>query len=143
MDLLFFANTRHLKRADARLATMGLGRAHHRVLYFVQRKPGLPLTELLNILGVSKQSFGRVSHYLTERGLMEARQRMRDRRERLLYLTPAGEELEREIFGELHDNVLCAYTASGGEAVRGLWIVLPHLIGDEGREQFRALNERL
>jgi DNA-binding MarR family transcriptional regulator len=57
MDLLFFVNTRHLKHADDTLAAVGLGRAHHRVLYFLARRPAITVSALLAILGVTKQSF--------------------------------------------------------------------------------------
>lgn len=74
---------------------------------------------------------------------MKARHGIRDRRERLICLTPAGEQIERDLFDDLHDNVMRAYHASGGGAVRGFWIVLQHLIGEEGREQFRAMSKGL
>lgn len=140
MDLLYFANTRHLKRADEKLAEMGLGRAHHRVLYFVQRRPDMTVTELLTILDITKQSFSRVSKDLVGKCLLELRPGDRDRRQRLLRLTKAGSALEKELFDELHDNVARAYAASGGDAVTGFWIVLQNLIGAEGREQFRAVQ---
>jgi len=142
MDLLFFTNTRHLKRVDERLSSLGLGRAHHRVLYFIGRRPDMSISDLLAILGVTKQSFGRVARDLVAKGLIEQRPGDRDRRQRLLRLTSAGTELERELFKELHDNVARAYAASGGEAVNGLWVVLQHLIGAEGRKQFRAVQEQ-
>jgi hypothetical protein len=68
MDLLFFANTRHLKHADEKLASLGLGRAHHRVLYFVKRKLDVAVADLLSVLAVTKQSLGRVSKDLQARG---------------------------------------------------------------------------
>lgn len=136
MDLLFFINTRHLKHADDKLAKMGLGRAHHRSLYFIARKPGLSVTELLAILGVTKQSFGRIAKDLTSKGLLETRTADRDRRRRLLSLTPEGLALEREIFEELHDNVARAYAAAGASAVSGFWTFAQHLIGAEGRARF-------
>ena len=140
MDLLFFSNTRHLRRADEKLATLGLGRAHHRIMYFVARQPGINVTALLAILGITKQSFGRVAKQLISKGLMEQHIGDRDRRQRLLMLSPAGARLEKAIFDELHDNVARAYEASGGEAVAGLWVVLQHLMGEEAREQFRAVQ---
>nr|WP_085809161.1 MarR family winged helix-turn-helix transcriptional regulator [Sphingomonas sp. TZW2008] len=140
MDLLFFANTRHLRRADEKLAELGMGRAHHRVLYFVQRKPGLPISGLLAILAITKQSLKRVTHDLIARGLIELRHSQVDRRQRLVHLTEAGSTLERQLFNELHGSMAQAYAASGGEAVKGFWIVLQHLIGEEGCEQFRAVQ---
>lgn len=140
MDLLFFINTRHLRRADDKLASLGLGRAHHRVLYFVARKPDMTISELLELLGVTKQSLGRVSTALMEKGLLETRTGERDRRQRLLRLTPAGTALELEIFQGLHDNVAQAYAASGADAVAGFWMFAQHLIGAEGRSRFSAVH---
>ncbi len=140
MDLLFFANTRHLKHADDTLAGEGLGRAHHRVMYFVARRPGIHVAAILLILGITKQSFGRISKDLIAKGLMEQQQGDRDRRQRLLRLTPAGAALERAIYDVLHDNVSRAYKASGGEAVAGLWTVLQHLMGEDARAQFRSVQ---
>jgi DNA-binding MarR family transcriptional regulator len=141
-DLLFFANTRHMKHADQTLAVLGLGRAHHRVLYFVARRPGINVSELLAILDISKQSFGRVCQHLVSRGLLEQRPNDRDRRQRLLRLTPEGAELETAIFDNLHDNVARAYTKSGGRAVAGFWKVLQHLMGEEAASQFRFVQGR-
>ena len=140
MDLLFLINTRHLQRADEKLATLGLGRAHHRVLYFLAQRPGISVSDLLGILRVTKQSLGRVSKDLTAKGLIESRVGDRDRRHRLLQLTPEGAALEQELFQQLHDNVASAYAASGAEAVSGFWVFAQHLIGAEGREQFSALH---
>lgn len=141
MDLLLLTNIRHLKSADEKLVSVGLGRAHHRLMYLVSRRPGLAVAELLAILDVTKQSYQRVSHDLLGKGLLEQRQSDRDRRQRLLYLTEAGRNLERELFDEMHGNVAQAYAASGGQAVAGFWTVLQNLIGPDGREQFRALQE--
>lgn len=140
MDLLFFINTRHLKRADEKLATLGLGRAHHRVMYFVARKPGMSVSELLDLLGVTKQSFGRVGSMLVEKGLLESRVGDHDRRRRLLKLTARGAALEQEILQDLHDNVARAYAASGSDAVSGFWLFAQHLIGEEGRTQFGSVH---
>ncbi len=141
MDLLFFANTRHLRSADEKLASLGLGRAHHRVLYFVARKPDLSVGELLAILAVTKQSLARVSREMITNGLIELRIGERDRRQRLLRLTASGAALERELFAQLHDNVGRAYRASGADAVAGFWTVVQHLIGDEGCAQFRFVHQ--
>jgi DNA-binding MarR family transcriptional regulator len=140
MDLMFFAHSRHLRHADDELAKRGFGRAHHRVLYFLARKPDISVGDLLNILGITKQSFGRVSKALTEAGLMIQRPGDRDRRQRLLRLTDEGAALEHDIFVGLHANMSRAYAASGGEAVAGFWVVLQHLMGEEARSVFRAMQ---
>lgn len=140
MDLLFFINTRHLRRADEKLAKLGLGRAHHRVLYFVARKPELSVSDLLMLLAVTKQSLGRITKDLTVNGLIEIKVGERDRRQRLLRLTSEGVALEHELFQDLRDNVARAYAAAGASAVGGFWVFAQHLIGDDGREQFGAMH---
>jgi DNA-binding MarR family transcriptional regulator len=140
MDLLFFINTRHLQRADEKLAKMGLGRAHHRMLYFVARKPGMSVTELLEILCITKQSLGRVTKGLSAKGLLHTRVGDQDRRQRLLQLTAEGAALEQEIFQDLHDNVARAYAAAGANAVEGFWTFAQHLIGAEGRARFSEVH---
>ncbi|WP_375286220.1 MarR family winged helix-turn-helix transcriptional regulator [Sphingomonas sp.] len=109
MDLLFFAHRSHLAHADAELAARKLGRAHHRVLYFVGRYPDLSVSDLLKILGVTKQSLGRVTKDLSERGLIDARPGTRDRRQRLLTLTREGQDLETGLFEDLRRNMARAY----------------------------------
>jgi len=139
MDLMFFAHTRHLAHADRHLAAMGLGRAHHRVLYFVARKPKLAVGELLAILGVTKQSLARILKDLTEKGLLASAPGERDRRQRLLCLTAEGSALEHELFDNLKQNMAYAYAQSGGAAVAGYWTVTQNLMGDEARALFASL----
>lgn len=133
MDLMFFAHTRHLAHADRHLAAIGLGRAHHRVLYFLARGPGMAVGDLLAILGVTKQSLGRVVKDLADQGLIVSRPGDRDRRQRLLSLTEAGDLLETKLFDELKQNMAQAYAASGGAAVLGYWTVSQNLMGDDAR----------
>jgi DNA-binding MarR family transcriptional regulator len=141
MDLMFFSSTRYLKPADDKLALLGLGRAHHRLLYFVARRPDATVSELLAILDVTKQSFGRVATVLVRRGLLEYRVATTDRRKRLLRLTTSGCALERDIFDDLRANVALAYAASGEQAIAGFWIVMQNLMGQNGRLQFNAVQE--
>src|SRR3546814_3627424 len=93
------------RAADQRLESQGLGRAHHRALYFIARSPDLKVSDLLGLLSITKQSLGRVLHDLQERGLVESRVGASDRRQRLLRLSPAGEALERELYEQLRTGV--------------------------------------
>ena len=140
MDLMLFAHSRHLCKADEELARRGLGRAHHRVLYFVARRPGMTVGELLSILDIAKQSFARVARQLTDQGLLAQRPGERDRRQRLLMLTDAGAELERTLFADMRHNMAQAYAAAGGPAVAGFWMVMQNLMGDEARAHFARLH---
>src|SRR3546814_5804451 len=76
------------------LAQQGLGREHHRSLYFISRQPGLTVSELLKLLAITKQSLGRVLNDLFERGYIQSTTGTRDRRQKLLHLTETGAELE-------------------------------------------------
>ena len=138
-DLLFFGYRDFTAGADAILAEMGLGRAHHRVLHFVGRRPGIAVGELLGILGVTKQSLGRVLTPLVEGGLVQAAEGRSDRRQRLLSLTPDGAALERRLFERQRERVVRAYREAGPAAVEGFRQVMRGLMGPDAR----ALVDRL
>jgi DNA-binding MarR family transcriptional regulator len=142
MDLLLFAHKSHLRRSDDELAKINLGRAHHRALYFIARQPGLSVGELLNLLGVTKQSLGRVMTDLQHRQLIIQEVGVKDRRQRLLTLSAEGEILEQKLFSELHANMLRAYTVAGENAVNGYWSLMQHLMTPEAREQFKTFHEK-
>jgi DNA-binding MarR family transcriptional regulator len=93
IELLFFAYRDFVGDADRLLETYGFGRAHHRVLYFVSRRPGLTIAELLEILRITKQSLNRVLRELVDKNFVEIRAGALDRRRRQLYATPDGERL--------------------------------------------------
>ena len=93
IELLFFAYRDFTGDPDEALARFDFGRAHHRVLHFVDRNPGIMVTDLLGILGITKQSLGRVLKQLVDEGMIEQREGHHDRRQRLLYTTPIGHDL--------------------------------------------------
>src|SRR3954469_23747263 len=93
IELLFFAYRDFVSDPDRLLADFGFGRAHHRVLHFVDRQPGLTIAELLDILRITKQSLNRVLKELIGKGFIESRTGTADRRQRLLYVMPQGHEL--------------------------------------------------
>jgi DNA-binding MarR family transcriptional regulator len=93
IELLFFAYRDFVGDADEVLAKFAFGRAHHRVLHFVNRNPGMKVAELLDILKITKQSLGRVLKQLIDEGYVEQKEGARDRRQRLLYVTTKGEAL--------------------------------------------------
>jgi DNA-binding MarR family transcriptional regulator len=90
MGLFFFAYRDFVGDADALLEKQGFGRAHHRVLYFVNLKPGMPVADLLGILKITKQSLARVLRQLIDSKYIEQRPGASDRRQRLLYATDKG-----------------------------------------------------
>jgi DNA-binding MarR family transcriptional regulator len=93
IELFFFAYRDFVGDPDRILADYGFGRAHHRVLHFVQRHPGLTIAELLDILQITKQSLNRVLKELVETGFVESRTGTQDKRQRNLYATAAGRDL--------------------------------------------------
>jgi DNA-binding MarR family transcriptional regulator len=93
IELLFFAYRDFVGDPDEVLAKFGFGRAHHRVLHFVNRNPGMKVAALLDILKITKQSLGRVLKQLVDEGYIEQKEGERDRRQRLLFATPKGAEL--------------------------------------------------
>jgi DNA-binding MarR family transcriptional regulator len=93
IELLFFAYRDFVTEADEVLAKFGFGRAHHRVLHFVNRNPGMKVAELLDILKITKQSLGRVLKQLVDQGYVVQKEGASDRRQRLLYVTAKGESL--------------------------------------------------
>ena len=139
-ELLFFGYSHLYRHIDEELARQGLGRAHHRALYFVARSPDLTISALLKTLGITKQSLGRVLGELAERGLVETRVGREDRRQRLLRLTPAGAALERELFEATRERLSGAYAQAGQDAVTGFWRVLEALIPEGERGRVAALD---
>ena len=93
IELLFFAYRDFTSDPDAILATFDFGRAHHRVIHFVDRNPGLTVADLLDILKITKQSLGRVLKQLVDGGFIHQVTGPRDRRQRLLYATAEGRAL--------------------------------------------------
>jgi DNA-binding MarR family transcriptional regulator len=92
-ELLFFAYRDFTAGPDEILAEYGFGRAHHRVLHFVHRHPGLRVAALLDILKITKQSLARVLKQLIDKGFIMQRAGNDDRRERRLFVTAKGGRL--------------------------------------------------
>ncbi|HJO67697.1 MarR family transcriptional regulator [Sphingomonas sanguinis] len=140
MELLYFGNSHLVRSIDRGLAAQGLGRAHHRALYFMARKPDMTVSELLSLLAITKQSLGRVLNELATRDLIETRPGDRDRRQRLLRLTPAGAAMEAELFDALREKLSKAYARAGQQAVTGFWTVLEGFIPENERARIEDLR---
>ncbi|NKC30010.1 MarR family winged helix-turn-helix transcriptional regulator [Falsiroseomonas selenitidurans] len=139
-DLLFFGYRDFTAGADAILAGLDMGRAHHRVLHFVGRRPGITVGDLLGILGITKQSLGRVLTPLVEDGFVTQSPGRSDRRQRLLTLTEKGAALERSLFERQRDTVMRAYREAGPQAVEGFRRVMRGLMGPEARMALERLE---
>jgi DNA-binding MarR family transcriptional regulator len=133
IELLFFAYRDFTSDPDAILAEWGFGRAHHRVVHFVGRSPGMTVAQLLGILGITKQSLGRVLRDLIEKDLVYQRPGELDRRQRLLFLTNEGEALRLRLMTPQAERIIRALGEAGTEAEPGYRNVLYHLINPENR----------
>jgi len=140
IEYLFFAHGALWRAIDTRLAEKELGRAHYRALYFIARQPGLTISDLLGLLGITKQSLGRVIKDLDARALLTTRPGNRDRRQKELRLTPEGRALESAIFSQLRDTMSRAYTHAGQAAVTGFWQVSEALLPPRERGRVARLG---
>jgi len=134
IELLFFAYRDFVSDPDEILATRGYGRAHHRAIHFIKRRPGITVAGLLEILAITKQSLNRVLRHLVEDGLVESRLGRIDRRQRNLHLTAEGEALESRLSAPQRERLRRAYAAAGPEAVAGFRAVLEQMLDHGGRD---------
>jgi DNA-binding MarR family transcriptional regulator len=142
IEAMFFAYRGFTADPDRILEARGYGRAHHRAVHFIHRSPGTTVNNLLAILGVTKQSLNRVLRALIEDGLVDSRVGRKDRRERHLFLTPAGEALERELSDAQRARMRDAYRKAGPEAVRGFRTVLEAMMDADMRRHFTTLKDQ-
>lgn len=141
IEAMFFAYRAFTADPDLILVDMDYGRAHHRTLHFINREPGLTVTALLDVLGVTKQSLNRVLRTLIEDELVESRIGRRDRRERQLFLTEKGAALERRLSETQRARMRAAYRAAGPQAVAGFRQVLEAMMDRDTLRQYRALKD--
>jgi len=121
IELLFFAYRDFVADPDKvlanyRIGRSTLGRAHHRVIHFVGRNPGMTVAQLLEILQITKQSLARVLRQLVDEGFVEQHRGHRDARQRLLYLTDKGAAFERELSRPQRERFARAFEQAGPEA---------------------------
>jgi DNA-binding MarR family transcriptional regulator len=139
VELLFFAYRDFTGEADAVLSQFEFGRAHHRVLHFVSRRPGIRVANLLDILRITKQSLARVLKQLLDRGFIAQEAGEFDRRERHLFLTDKGRQLADEL-GRLQtaqiSRALAAAGPSGDIAVRAFLLAM---VAEDHRAELRDL----
>jgi DNA-binding MarR family transcriptional regulator len=141
IEAMFFAYRGFTADPDRILEGMDYGRAHHRAIHFIHRSPGTTVSNLLSVLGVTKQSLNRVLRTLVTDGLVEARIGRRDKRERHLHLTAKGQELERELSDAQRARMRAAYRAAGPQAVSGFRQVLEAMMDPDQRRQYHGLKE--
>ncbi len=108
IELLFFAYRDFVGDADQVLEEFGFGRAHHRVVHFVNRYPGLKVADLLDVLRITKQSLGRVLKQLLDEGYIVQKAGDSDKRQRLLFAAPKGEALVAKLAALQTDRIMRA-----------------------------------
>jgi DNA-binding MarR family transcriptional regulator len=134
IELLFFAYRDFVGDPDDVLAKFGFGRAHHRVLHFVNRNPGMKVAELLDILKITKQSLGRVLKQLVDEGYVVQKEGANDRRQRLLYVTSKGEMLAMKLAGLQTARITSALSELGPDAHERACRFLVAMINSENRD---------
>src|SRR4029453_8164568 len=134
IELLFFAYRDFIGDPDDVLAKFRFGRAHHRVLHFVNRNPGMKVAELLDILKITKQSLGRVLKQLIDQGYVVQKEGANDRPQRLLYVTPKGEALAMKLAGLQTGRIARALAELGPNAHDGACRFLTAMINPEQRD---------
>ena len=137
IEMMFFSYRDFTGEADAILAEQDMGRAHHRAIYFIGRHPGITVSDLLGILNITKQSLSRVLSGLMKNGFVSQKIGVTDRRQRLLYLTESGVELETRLTTLQGRRFAAAYREAGAEAVDGFQQVLRGLMDQDTLDQMK------
>jgi len=134
IELLFFAYRDFIGDPDEALAKFNFGRAHHRVLHFVNRNPGMKVAELLDVLKITKQSLGRVLKQLVDQGYVLQKEGANDRRQRLLYVTPKGEALAMKLAGLQTQRIARVFAELGPNAHEAAGRFLTAMINADHRD---------
>jgi DNA-binding MarR family transcriptional regulator len=142
IELLFFAYRDFVSDPDDVLAKFGFGRAHHRVLHFVNRHPGMKVADLLDVLKITKQSLGRVLKQLVDQGYVVQKEGENDRRQRLLFVTPKGEQLAMKLAGLQTERIARALAELGPNAHEAARRFLVAMIDADGRAGVQNLITR-
>ena len=141
IEAMFFAYRAFTADPDRILENYEYGRAHHRAIHFINRQPGLTVSTLLAMLGVTKQSLNRVLRTLVADGLVEARVGRQDKRERNLHLTARGASLERELSDAQRARMRAAYRNAGPAAVTGFRQVLEAMMDPDLRRYYQSMKD--
>ena len=139
IELLFFAYRDFISDPDAILEKSSFGRAHHRVLHFVDRNPGLTIADLLDILKITKQSLARVLKELIDSGLIEQQTGSADRRHRLLYATRTGQVLSASLSEPQEQRIRAALASLPPGGRRIVTDFLFSMVNDEERPKAARL----
>mgnify|MGYP001298855032 CR=1 FL=1 len=141
VESMFFAYRDFIREPDIVLAQFDFGRAHHRVLYFVNRSPGIRVTELLDILAITKQSLARVLKQLIDTDFILQHASPADGRARLLFPTEKGRLLALELSRSQSRRIEKAMEELGPAGAQAAKTFLHLLISDADREKIKKLQE--
>ena len=139
-EAMFFAYRGFTADPDRILNKISYGRAHHRAIHFINVTPGATVNNMLSILGITKQSLNRVLRKLIEDGLVESVVGKEDRRERHLFLTDQGRDLEKQLSTAQHERMRKAFRQVGPEAVAGFRAVLEAMMDQDMRFLYNDLR---
>ncbi len=142
IELLYFAYRGFTGEPDAILAELGMGRAHHRVIYFVGRNPNVTVSALLGILRITKQSLARVLSHLVSEGYVLQTPGPKDRRQRLLTLTEKGVALEHQLTARQSRLLARAFTGASRDGIDGFRRILAELVADRDRRHISGAGAR-
>ena len=142
IELLFFAYRDFVSDPDDALTRLNFGRAHHRVLHFVNRHPGMMVADLLEVLKITKQSLGRVLKQLVDEGYVQQKEGENDRRQRLLFVTQKGEQLAMKLAGMQTERIAGALSELGPNAHEAARRFLTAMIDADGRDGVQKLIAR-
>jgi DNA-binding MarR family transcriptional regulator len=142
-ELLFFAYRDFICEPDTILCEFGFGRAHHRVLHFVNRHPGMRVADLLVILKITKQSLGRVLKQLVDEGFIAQKAGQSDRRERLLYPTQRGKELAERLARPQLERIAHSLAKGGPDAEKQVREFLYRMVSDSDRPTVAGLLDQV
>jgi DNA-binding MarR family transcriptional regulator len=138
-ELLFFAYRDFTRDPDAILKDFGFGRAHHRVLHFVNRHSGLSVADLLDVLTITKQSLSRVLKQLIDKGYIVQRAGRSDRRQRLLFPTEKGRVLAERLAAPQSVRLAEALKAAGPGTEAHLRRFLQAMVNAEERPKVSTI----
>jgi len=142
IEMLFFAYRDFTKEPDKMLEAIGLGRAHHRTVYFIGRNPGITVTGLLDILKIRKQSLSRVLNQLISEAYVFQDIADDDRRKKLLYLTEKGVDLEQRLTANQRRRIASACKGNNEQAINGFKNILTAIINDVDQWRFSSSSEK-
>jgi len=143
IEAMFFAYRGFTADPDRILEKYKYGRAHHRAMHFINRVPGTNVNNLLNILGVTKQSLNRVLRTLIEDNLVILKVGSKDRRERHLYLTDIGKSLEKQLSTAQSHRMREAYRQVGPDSVAGFKQVLEAMMDPKLQITYKKITKQL